>query len=772
MILPPPKLEDLPAGYKLRAGLGEATVLPDLDFETYSEAGHVWDSEATKWRALPGASQGKKGLPVVGAAVYAKHPSTEILSLAYNLKDGKGKRHWKPGQLPPVDLFAHIAAGGLLEAHNSSFEHWIWNHVAVPKLGWPPLPQRQLRDTMPKARAFGLPGSLGDLSQVLRLVNGKDADGKRLLNLFSMPRNPTKADRRLRVRPEEVPDEAAKLYAYNLRDIEAESEASSRLPDLSPLELAYWQTDQRINYRGVAIDMEMVEACIDVIEQAQVRYNDELRVLTGGTVEAASELQKLKGWLGAFGVHADSLDEEALDELLARDNLPPHCRRALEIRQAVGSASVKKVYAMRNQASDGRLHDLYQFHGARTGRPTGQGPQPTNLPKAGPPTYRCGYKGRDVAYAGCGRYFGAHTRACPWCNVARPDLGKDKPEEWSPAAAEDAIEAIRTRSLELVEWFFGNAMQAMAGILRGLFIAKPGHTLISSDFTAVEGVVIACLAGEQWRIDAYANDAPMYLLSAERMYGVTVAEMLAYAEANGHHHPLRQKGKGGELGLGFSGWVNALRNFGVEGTDEELKDTILKWRAASPALVHFWGGQKKDWQPCMFGLEGMAVSAVLTPGHEFPVIRLDGTPTSISFICQAGTLYMRLPSGRHITYHEARVSPHRDAWRGLELSFSGWNSNPKKGPMGWIRMTLYGGLLAENATQAVARDLQMGAIERLEAAGYPVVMHTYDEDVSEVPIGFGSVEEYEAIMTDVDEWAKGWPIKAAGGWCAPRYRKG
>jgi len=408
---PPPPLPDLPAGTQLVAGMGRSTVLADLDFETYSEAGYVWDEAAGKWTCLPNASQGKKGLPVVGAAVYAMHPTTEVLSLAYDLKDGKGRRHWRPGLPLPVDLFSHTAAGRLLEAHNSSFEHWIWNRVCVPRYGWPPLPQHLLRCSMSKSQAHCLPAKLEKVGQVLGIAHEKNKDGKRLIDKFCKPRNPTKADPRRRIRPEDDPDDAARLYAYNERDIVAESEVSAAVPDIEGEELEYWLVDQAINYRGVAIDLPNVEACCSIIDQAQERYNAELHVLTGGEVARASEVARLQRWLHGCGVHLDSLDEDAVAEALRRD-LPRDARRALQIRATVGSASVKKVYAMRNRvAPTGRLHDLYNYHGARTGRCTGDGPQPTNLPNSGP----------DVWHCECGAYFGLSKIACPECGNSPTD---------------------------------------------------------------------------------------------------------------------------------------------------------------------------------------------------------------------------------------------------------------------------------------------------------------------------------------------------------------
>jgi DNA polymerase bacteriophage-type len=317
------------------------------------------------------------------------------------------------------------------------------------------------------------------------------------------------------------------------------------------------------------------------------------------------------------------------------------------------------------------------------------------------------------------------------------------------------------------------------------------HELISSDFTAIEGVVIACLAGEQWRIDAFTNDEPMYLLSASRMFGVPVDDMLAYKREAGQHHPLRQKGKIAELAFGFGGWINSWRAFGGPGEDDEIKDNILAWRRASPSIVWFWGGQKKgpadevrvnagmqsyadrwDKTPEMFGLEGAAVSAVLQPGTEHSVTRMDGSHAGITYLVRGDALYCRVPSGGLITYHRPRVQPASADWRGLSLSFEGWNTNPKTGPMGWVSINTYSGKLAENVVQRCARDIQMAAIRRCEAGAYPVVMHTYDEIVAEVLEGTGSVEELERLMTQPLPWTAGWPIKAAGGWRGKRYRKG
>jgi DNA polymerase len=711
----PFSLPDLRAGQQLLAGLGFSTVHANFDFETYSEAGFVWIPELNKWKCLPMASQGKKGLPVCGLAVYASHPSTEILSLSYDFRDGAGKHRWRPDLPPPYDLFEHIRQGKTLSGWNVAFEYWIWNCVGTRRYGWPPLPFNVLVDSMAKARAFSMPGKLAEISKVLPLSFPKDPEGERLIKKFTMPRDPTKADPRPRIKPADDPADAERFWQYNDRDTDAECEVGAWLPDLSPNEHAYWVDDQTINLRGVQIDLPLVEACIEIINAAVERYNAELLELTDCK---PTELQKLQGWLHGRGVHLDAMDEEAIEKALKWD-LPPDCRRALEIRAIMGSASVKKVFAMKNQVAPwGRLHDLYTFHGAHTGRPTGNGPQPTNLPKAGPKVYRCGWhNGKPTALGGCGRHHGAHTYSCPWCGKMR---GPDAPAGWSPEAMDDAIEVILGRSLDLLQWFFGDAMLTIAGCLRGMFIAKPGHVLVSSDYSAIEAVVIAALANEEWRLEVFRTHGKIYEVSASKITGMPFEEFERHKRETGTHHPLRNKvGKIAELALGFMGWIDAWRRFDGPGTDDEVKKNILAWRAASPAIVHLAGAQHRDFEPCdPFGCEGMAIKAVQNPGVQFKVIRLDGTESGITYYCTNDTLYCKVPSGGLITYHRPRLDRADKEWRGLSLTYERWNSNADMGPIGWVRLALYAGKAIENCiaegTQVLTKRGWVG-IEQIQS---------------------------------------------------------
>lgn len=748
--------------------------IANIDFETYSEAGFVWNAETNKWSALPGAAQGKKGLPVVGSSVYVEHPTFEILTLSYDLKDGAGIRRWKPFDAPPVALFLHIKNGGLVSGWNSGgFEVKVWAWC-VKHMCWPAIPSAQWRDSMANARAHSLPGALVKAAEVLGCAEQKDKEGKRLLDKFSIPRNPTKTNAALRIRPQDDPADAELLYAYCDQDVRTEQSVGFQIPDLPPSELAIWQCDRAINDRGVQMDVAGIRNCIAVINQAHARYNAELAALTGGTVSKASELQRLIGWLGYAGVHTDSLDEDHLAELLDRDDLPPHARRALEIRAAIGSASVKKVFAMLNQVSaDGRLRDLFTYYGARTGRVTGGGPQPTNLPNS------AGVYAR--ACESCERHYGAHLHACPWCGASADVSHK---VEWGIESAEWALEAIATQSLDFVEYVWGDAMLAVSGSLRALFIAAFGKELLCSDYSSIEAVVVAELAGEEWRRKVFDTHGKIYEMSAAKISGVPfedfmvhagyTPEQLAHPEwwtlkpANdGSHHPLRKKiGKVAELALGYQGWIGSMLAFGADEfmSEGEMKDAILAWRGASPAIVEFWGGQQRDYKTEYYGVEGMAVQAILYPGGVFEY-------RGHQFQVRGDAMYLRLVSGRELTYHRPRLSASTKRSGTYAISYEGWNSNPKNGAIGWIRMDTWGGRLVENIVQATARDIQWHGILNLEKAGYPIVLHVYDEDIAEVPEGFGSVEEFEAIMAIMPPWAAGWPIRAKGGWRGKRYRK-
>lgn len=358
----------------------------------------------------------------------------------------------------------------------------------------------------------------------------------------------------------------------------------------------------------------------------------------------------------------------------------------------------------------------------------------------------------------------------------------EKRVEWSPRAVEDALLVIAGQSLELAEQYFGDAMAAVSGCLRGLFVAAEGKDLICSDYNSIEAVVLAEISGEKWRQEVFRTHGKIYEMSAAKITGIPFEEFMRHAGYSdeqlatpdwykqkpapaGSHHPSRKAiGKVAELASGYQGWLGSWKAFGADEffTDDEIKVAILAWRAASPAIVEFWGGQERNWQAELYGVEGMFVAAIINPGQTFEF-------RGHQFTMKGDAVYLKLLSGRYLTYHAPRLRP--GARRGLEISYEGNNTNPKNGPTGWIRMNTWGGRLTENIVQATARDIQRFGMINLERAGYPIVLHVYDEDIAEVPENFGSLEEFEKIMATMPEWAKDWPIKASGGWRGKRYRK-
>lgn len=693
-----------------------------LDFETYSEAGYTFDWAAGKWRAL--GSQG--GIKEVGGWIYSRHPSTEILTVSYIIPAHLVAAHfpprlqfydrggmlqnlyrWKPGDPYPQPLFDAIARGELVEAHNAFFEFSIYTNVCVARLGWPIVPLENFRCTAARAAAWALPRKLEQVAKALG-THPKNPEGKNVISQLSRPQVLTKNRRDWRFRRAEYPDKFATLDNYCDDDALAEHDAGGVIPELSPVELELWLIDQRINARGVHIDRELLEACAAVVEQALHHYTAELQVLTGGYVQTANQTEKMREWAAAWGVHMGSVDADHIEEALARADLPASVRRLFELRQMLAASSIKKLYKMRHRAdTDGRIRDAMRYCGAeRTGRWSGQGPQPHNLPASGP---------------------GA-----------------------------DAIPAVMTRSLAVVEHAHGNALDCVGSVLRSVFCAAPGCELIASDYKAIEAVVLAVLAGEQWRIDVFNTHGLIYETSASKLTGVPFEEFLAHKERtksaknpDGEHHPLRKKiGKFAELASGYQGALGAWKKFGADEylTDEEIKAKVKAWRKASPMIVKFW-----------YGLQDAAVAATANPGQCYAY-------REIQYMVAGGVLYCRLPSGRCLSYHTPELQQGK---YGPMLTFMGIDSTTKQ----WVRQDTYGGKLVENTVQAVARDLLAHAIVNLEKAGYPIVLHVHDEAVAEVVQGWGSIEQFEHIMADTPTWAAGWPVKAAGGWRGLRFRK-
>ena len=298
-----------------------------------------------------------------------------------------------------------------------------------------------------------------------------------------------------------------------------------------------------------------------------------------------------------------------------------------------------------------------------------------------------------------------------------------------------ARDIVKDGDFEMLDMMFGNVPNVLSELIRTVLIPKPNHRFIVADFSAIEARVLAWIAGEQWRIDTFKNGGDIYCASASKMFKVPV-------EKNGVNGELRQKGKISELACGYGGSVGALKNMGaVEmGVQEnELQGLINDWRNANPHIVRFW-----------YEVGNAAMKAI----KEKTTVSLG----KLVFAYERGILFIRLPSGRRLSYIKPRIGTNR--FGGDSITYMGINSAKK-----WDRLETFGGKLTENIVQGTARDLLANALINAANAGYDTVFHVHDEIICEVPNGYGSVDELCRLMCIKPEWADGLPLNADGFEC-------
>lgn len=298
-----------------------------------------------------------------------------------------------------------------------------------------------------------------------------------------------------------------------------------------------------------------------------------------------------------------------------------------------------------------------------------------------------------------------------------------------------ARDIVKDGDFEMLDMMFGNVPNVLSELIRTVLIPKPNHRFIVADFSAIEARVLAWIAGEQWRIDTFKNGGDIYCASASKMFKVPV-------EKNGVNGELRQKGKISELACGYGGSVGALKNMGaVEmGVQEnELQGLINDWRNANPHIVRFW-----------YEVGNAAMKAI----KEKTTVPLG----KLVFAYERGILFIRLPSGRRLSYIKPRIGTNR--FGGDSITYMGINSAKK-----WDRLETFGGKLTENIVQGTARDLLANALINAANAGYDTVFHVHDEIICEVPNGYGSVDELCMLMCIKPEWADGLPLNADGFEC-------
>ena len=631
-----------------------------------------------------------------GVYRYADSPYFDILLFAYSVDDAPVQVvDLASGERLPEEILNALTDDRIQKhAFNASFERVclsVWLRRNYPErfvsYGSPEdacgnyLSPNAWRCTMVAAAYLGLPLSLAGVGAVLQLQQQKMSEGKALIRYFCVPYDTVNGVPQFHT-PADSPEKWNVFRAYNQRDVETEQAIERRLSRF-PVPEFVWQEyalDQTVNDRGIQVDLQLVQQAIRMDALTKDKLLQRMKALTH--LDNPNSVYQLLGWLETQGYPSDSLGKTQVQELIKTAREP--VRSVLELRLQLSKASVKKYQAMQNAVcSDGRARGMFQFYGAnRTGREAGRIIQLQNLPQN-------------------------HL----------PDL-------------EDARELVKSGNLEAVELLYEDVPDTLSQLIRTAFIPKPGYQFLVADFSAIEARVIAWLADETWRMQAFAEGKDIYCASASKIFGVPVVK---HGE-NGH---LRQKGKVAELACGYGGSVGAMKAMGgAEMSDAELKQLVTDWRTASPHIVQLW-----------WDVENAAIKAVR-----------DKTETEthgIHFSYESGFLFIRLLSGRRLAYVKPRIGENR--FGGDSITYEGIGTGRK-----WERLETYSGKLVENIVQATARDLLFYSIQTLSQ--YFIVGHIHDEMIIECPKDT-KLDEICQEMARTPDWANGLLLRADGYAC-------
>ena len=633
-----------------------------------------------------------------GTHRYAEEAEVLLVALAVDdqptiVWDTQHKPTWRR------DLQALIDAAERIVIHNSHFDRTVLRHVGVD------VPVEKVRDTMVQALAHSLPGSLGTLCDVLGVPTdkAKDKAGKKLIHLFTKPR--PKNMKLRRADSVSHPTEWSEFIEYARLDVDAMRDLYGRLPNWnnSFSERQLWRIDQRVNDRGIAIDLDLARGALRAFRRTSGTLAARAANLTGGHVTKLTQGARFLQYLReCHNFRPANLTKATVAELLGGDSLTPEVRELLEIRQQAAATSPAKYKVLLDATStDGRLRGTLQFCGAsRTGRDAGRIFQPQNLP--------------------------------------RPTMDAD--------VIETGIAAMKLDSEDLL---FENVTDLCSSAVRGCLIAPEGRKLVIADLSNIEGRVLAWLANEDWKVEAFYDfdrgvGHDLYVVAYAKGFNVDPEEVVENKKTG--DGSMRQYGKTMELACGYQGGIGAFRTMGGPAVaamlDEDIQPLVSAWRKSHPNVVKLW-----------YGVEAAAKQAIRKPDDLAHYDRLQ-------FDMKDGWLRIRLPSGRYLSYPNAEIDDGR-------ITFDGTNQYTRK----WERVETYGGKLVENIVQAVARDVFMTGMIGAEAHGYNVCIRVHDELITEVPDTTDySVAQLASIMATNPSWAVGLPLAAAGFECM-RYKK-
>ena len=648
-----------------------------------------------------------------GAQRYILDPSFEILLFAYSV-DGQPVQiiDLANGETVPEWLkTALVNPAYIKHAYNAPFEFGCLSKY------YGQLYPAQWRCTMFHGLYCGYTAGLEATGKALGLPEDKQKlkTGRDLIRYFCVPCRPTKSNgQRTRNYPHHDPDKWQLFKEYCCQDVVTEMEIERRLSSFPVPDFVQkqWETDLRINFRGVAVDMPFVEGALIMGNQVKTEMIEEAEQITN--LDNPNSVSQLKDWLnkeigtGEEEPEIQSLSKDIVKKLLNREDNSPDVQRMLQIRQELGKTSTKKYDAIKIcVCPDKRVRGLLQFYGAnRTGRWAGRLVQVQNLPR---------------------------TYTDP---------------------IELARELVTDRKTTAVRCLYGSVSDTLSQLIRTAFIASPGNVLIDADFSAIEARVISWLAGEQWRLEVFRTHGKIYEASASQMFGVPI-ELI---KKGNPEYALRAKGKVAELALGYQGSSGALINMGALEMglhEEELPDIVQRWRTANRHIQSLWYEMDEGARQ-VIGFGGAVNVHGLWLAREYDYNQ--------GVYCFTITL----PSGRKLFYINPKIGTNR--FGGESITYWGMDQTSSKK---WKEIETYGGKLTENVVQAIARDCLAEAIERLEAAGFPIVFHVHDEvviDIKPYADNKAMLQQVVDIMKQPPAWAADMPLNAAG-WVGDFFTK-
>ena len=651
-----------------------------------------------------------------GVHKYVESDDFEIMLFGFKYGDGQAVVYDLANgeQLPDHILDALTDPTIIKTAFNAAFE----TACIGAHFGQEFVKPEQWRCTSVHALYLGLPGTLADVGKVVGVEPDKQkmAIGWGLIRYFCIPCKPTKTNGgRTRNRTQHDRAKWQLFKDYCLRDVESEHEIAIRLAKFPVPEIEWrlWHLDQRMMMRGVMLDTVLVDAAIECAELFKERLTSQAIQLTG--LDNPNSRNQLLKWL------QEAEDDDTITDLtkktiptllLSTDSKVVH--QVLLLRQELAKTSVSKFSAMaRAVCRDGRVRGLTQFYGAnRTGRWAGRIVQVQNLPQN---------KLKDL------------------------DLARN---------------LVKARDFETLAVMFGTVPDTLSQLIRTAFIASPGATLLSVDFSAIEARVIAWLAWSEWRLQVFKTHGKIYEASAEQMFKLPAGSV-------DKKSPYRQRGKVAELALGYQGGVGALTTMGALDmglTEEELDPIKVAWRESNPEIVQLW-----------YAVERAAKQAVTN--WTSVALEIAGHKSKLFFKYESGFLTIQLPSGRKLFYVKPRIE-NEDLVRensktgaryivasAGSLTYEGQDQKTKQ----WTRLATYGGKLVENITQAIARDCLRESMLALDKAGHEQLFTVHDEIIIETT-NITDLATAEAIMGRDLRWAPGLPLRADG-FATPYYMK-